>query len=585
VANEAGELYGPFGTELMDVHGTLWTPSVYGERITLIAATPATTGGASFRIASVAELFELDAQGQPKLEANPKNDLPCAEDAQCIGTSSFSTIEETQSAIGSYTFVSGGSSFVCSGGLVNDTDTETFIPYFLTANHCLSTGAEASTVEVVWDYYASSCNGSAPSRGSLPRSNGATLLRTGEFADFTFLRLSNVPGGRWFMGWETGRSAISNGTVLHRVSHPGGGPQVYSRTAVSSPPPFSCSGLPTSNYIYSSQLQGGTAGGSSGAPVLLDNGRIVGQFFGDCGENIDDNCDYDNLAVDGALASFFGEIATYLETDSSGAADLAVTEVTGPGGAVAPGASFDVATTVENIGGQPSNAYRLTFYLSSDRNIGSSDRSLGFVDRESLGPGERHARVTTVTAPGDLAPGRYYVGVVISGGDSNASNDTRSDATPLDVGGGGGSVSVTPALNGAWFNPPTAGQGLLIEVYPGIGKVFMAWFTFDTTQPGNAASATIGAAGHRWLTGLGDIDGNRVQFDVALTQGALFNQVEPAAETTTGFGTVVIEFASCGSATLTYIFPGAGRSGSIDLQRITSDSVSNCQTIQGIYGQ
>ena len=50
---------------------------------------------------------------------------------------------------------------------------------------------------------------------------------------------------------------------------------------------------------------------------------------------------------------------------------------------------------------------------------------------------------------------------------------------------------INPGLNGAWFNPVSSGQGFLIEVFPDINQVFLAWFTYDTTQPDPATSAQV----------------------------------------------------------------------------------------------
>src|SRR5208282_6184511 len=53
------------------------------------------------------------------------------------------------------------------------------------------------------------------------------------------------------------------------------------------------------------------------------------------------------------------------------------------------------------------------------------------------------------------------------------------------------------ALSGTWFNPPTSGQGLTVEVNPIAGQLFAAWFTY---APSGAAA---GAAGQRWFTAQG----------------------------------------------------------------------------------
>ena len=222
-------------------------------------------------------------------------------------------------------FVAGGSTFLCSGGLLNDKDDTSFIPYFLTARHCLSSQAVASTLEVFWDYFANGCLGPWPSLASRPRSSGALLLATGSASDFTFLRLLSIPPNRVLLGWTT--ASQGSLTALHRISHPLGLPHAYSRTAVTL---FSstCSGAPRPNYLYQFRDIGGIAGGSSGAPVLLPGGLTVGQLSGTCGVT-GDGC-IDNQ-VDGAFSTTFPSISQYINVPNS-SHTLSVTKIgTGSG--------------------------------------------------------------------------------------------------------------------------------------------------------------------------------------------------------------------------------------------------------------
>ena len=67
-------------------------------------------------------------------------------------------------------------------------------PYFLTANHCISTQTEAQSVTVYWNYNT----GDSPPGGT-PTTNGANLLVTGTSSDFSLLLLTgSVPGGLFF---------------------------------------------------------------------------------------------------------------------------------------------------------------------------------------------------------------------------------------------------------------------------------------------------------------------------------------------------------------------------------------------------
>jgi hypothetical protein len=123
------------------------------------------------------------------------------------------------------------------------------------------------------------------------------------------------------------------------------------------------------------------------------------------------------------------------------------------------------------------------------------------------------------------------------------------------------------ALSGNWYDPATSGQGLTIDVNPGSGTVFAAWYTYAP----NGAGA--GAAGQRWYTAqpMGFTPGTRsIPVTLYQTTGGVFDQPAPAPQTVpVGSGTLA--FQSCTAATLAYSFTGgssAGASGAISLQRV-----------------
>jgi hypothetical protein len=305
-----------FGRELV-FEGSLYTPSVSGPVVYLEIEIPSpktAAEGASFEIRELVELVAPRAlrTTQPRTEDVPS----CLIDATCVASSTFDEISSARAAVAHLQYVKGGNGFVCSGGLVNDKVTESFIPYLLTANHCFDSQASATTLEAYFDYKAAICNGASPSFG-VP-SLGATLLATNSSSDFTFVRLNSIPGGRAFLGWTT--APQPDGTKLHRVSHPFPdafalpAPQRYSSSNVTST--FgTCTSLPLSSYLYSTGGTGGTYGGSSGAPVLLAGGIIVGQLLGSCGTNLTAGCDkINNAYVDGRFSATFPSIQQYINT-------------------------------------------------------------------------------------------------------------------------------------------------------------------------------------------------------------------------------------------------------------------------------
>jgi len=347
-----GEEPRAFGLDLLGPDGDLWTPSVTGGVAFLEVEAPAKAASPASPGFSVAEVMEgVLAPPAPLRVAG------CLIDGTCVSTATLANIAEYRRAVGQLDFVIFPFEYLCSGALVNDTDTSTTIPYLLTANHCIDSQSAASTLEVFWDYKTAICDGSIPGLGSLPRSNGATLMATGEGSDFTLLRLTSIPSGRTLLGWNANASAVPNGTTLYRLSHPApfddeyALPQQFSRGTVrTSGVPF-CGDAPRPAFLYSQLNQGGTFGGSSGSPVILSSLQIVGQLTGGCGNNPDDGCDYGNSEIDGAFAASFPSLQAFLNP------------TTGPGSCATDADTlclnngrFKVEATFKTTGGQSGNA-------------------------------------------------------------------------------------------------------------------------------------------------------------------------------------------------------------------------------------
>lgn len=308
-----GEAPIEFGLELVGPDQDLWTPSIGGDWLFLEVAIPGTVlkGGPDFRFgfSEVVEIVKLNASGAVDQSGAIAAAVgECLIDATCIDESTLDVIEPYRHAVAHLQFVDGGDGFICSGGLLNDTDPAGFIPYLLTANHCFSTQAAASTLEAFWDYFTANCGGAFPDPATKPRSQGGTLLATGAGSDFTFLRLNNVPSGRVFLGWTS--TLPVNNTVLHRIAHPFGLPQFYSRSRVRTSGVNVCNGAPRPQFLYGELINGASFSGSSGSPVILTGGFVVGQLLGACGG--DDGCDYSNSQIDGSFATTFPAVQLWL---------------------------------------------------------------------------------------------------------------------------------------------------------------------------------------------------------------------------------------------------------------------------------
>jgi hypothetical protein len=367
-----------FGRELTAPEGDLWTPSVGGPEITLELALPAGAGGAgaaAFELDRVLEMVRPEMAagvGTAALQAGkaagsgltslinlrgprgltqqagpagtaapggvvtPSADTGCIIDGSCVSSSTLGIIASYRHAVGELFFMKDGNGYLCSGGLLND-KASSGTPYLLTANHCFSTQAPASSLQVFWDDETSSCNGAAPPLDSLPQSNGATLLASSLQSDFTFVQLGSVPGNRYYLGWTT--AAVPDGAVLSRLSFPcpdcpGGNPlaEVYSSTRRTVSPAYGDCGVDAdgrdwsnlTDFLYSTADQGATFPGSSGSPEVDAAGLVVGQLLGACGTQagLGFPCSAPTFynVVDGAFAVSYRSISHWLNPGSGAGA-------------------------------------------------------------------------------------------------------------------------------------------------------------------------------------------------------------------------------------------------------------------------
>lgn len=174
-----------------------------------------------------------------------------------------------------------GNSYVCSGAMIN-TRSSSWVPYLLTANHCISSASEARSLIAYFQFQTSTCNGVVPPLSSVPKVSGATYLTGAGISsgDYTLLRLSeDVPYGTWFLGWDGSSDAVPIGGSAIGVHHPAGSYKRISFGTRVTDQTITVTGLgtaPAAAYYKIRQDQGRTEGGSSGSPLINASGQIVG---------------------------------------------------------------------------------------------------------------------------------------------------------------------------------------------------------------------------------------------------------------------------------------------------------------------
>ncbi|MCU0234317.1 MAG: trypsin-like peptidase domain-containing protein, partial [Thermoanaerobaculales bacterium] len=320
---EAGALAGPFSGNGPRGTGELWLPALPGDTAYLQLRRygpggPEPTAQASFVLDAVGHLgaaFGAAAAGAKSFcdyNASCIVNLSCVEPAPAVA--------DARDAVALMLFVDEPYLYACSGGLLNTTANDG-TPYFLTANHCLSTGEVAATLETFFQWSVD-CGAPCPEQWGtpigVPSLLGAEVLATDRVGDYTLLRLdaAAAPPGTVLLGWTNEPVAFNHEQPLYRVSHPALAPQAYSEHRVDTGA-TACLQWPRGSWIYSRDVVGATEGGSSGSPVVNADGLVVGQLSGSCGLLAWFPClSRWHATADGAFASYYGEVEPWLDPGS-----------------------------------------------------------------------------------------------------------------------------------------------------------------------------------------------------------------------------------------------------------------------------
>lgn len=262
-------LRGPFTKLGPQSDGEFWTPMLPGDTAYFEVVGD---GPPRFDVADIVH-FDRSPFAEEDGGSNGNGVFPCHLDAMCEAVNDFA-----RRATGQMSYISGGSSFVCTGTLLNDLDSETVVPYFLTAAHCLSTQSEVNTLDVTWLWQRAGCGGALPNMGDLDVSSGGALVATRAANDFTFIRLNGAAmPGTALAGWTTA-TGLSNAQGIH---HPSGSWKRASfLDGVGACPGCVC--VDSFEYDYYNMDNGLVEGGSSGSGVFNSSGQLAGQLRGRC---------------------------------------------------------------------------------------------------------------------------------------------------------------------------------------------------------------------------------------------------------------------------------------------------------------
>ena len=262
-------VFGPFTDKGPWGSGEFWSGTVDGDTVVIEFYKKTDENEQGFEIFEISHILaELDW----RLRSNEPDVLNCEVDASCYG-------DPEKNAVARIVFNNDGP-YLCTGTLLSNVAQDR-TPYFLTANHCVSTQAIAQTAEVYWFYQTTSCN-SGVLRSWVHSPPGANLLAAQSSNDFALLRLlNNAPGGAVFAAWTS--TAQSTGTSVFGLHHPGGDYPPYISSYLRR---FTGSITRTNDYCSGTGLVNGygiewTTGaaepGASGSGLFTSNGhQLVG---------------------------------------------------------------------------------------------------------------------------------------------------------------------------------------------------------------------------------------------------------------------------------------------------------------------
>ncbi|MBF0464032.1 MAG: trypsin-like peptidase domain-containing protein [Nitrospirae bacterium] len=248
------------------------------------------------------------------------SELSCNVDVNC----SSSTAASYKNAVALIYFEKSDGGYLCSGSMIADTAASN-TNWFLTANHCISSGTEASTLVAYFGYRTSLCNGTVPSISNTSWVDGSDYIAgtsASDGTDFTLLKLhSNPPAGTYYLGWTT--NDISE--TVDGIHYPKGS---YERIAEGSVYSTSIlwSGINNEGFATINFTSGIIENGSSGSPLMLkSSGKIVGQLYGSDTSN---SCNSSTrIAIYGKFAKSYYNygLSAYLNSSSANNAGSSVT--------------------------------------------------------------------------------------------------------------------------------------------------------------------------------------------------------------------------------------------------------------------
>jgi len=323
---------------------TYWLPTVEGAEAALEIELPAGVSPARLKVSlpTVSHMVLLPTDTEAVARATGGSSS-CNQDVMCTSGN-----ETQMNAVAWMNFTERGMSYMCTGTLLNNTR-EDRTPYFLSANHCISSQTAASNLQTTWNYRSASCDSNQVSSAKQTLNGGAVLLYNSSRTDTSFMRLNGTPpSNAAFAGWNV--NPVTTGTAVFGIHNPQGDLQKYSSGQISQnvtcttlypDGSFWCTPSTLGNFYNATFSIGITEGGSSGSALFTSSGRqVIGQLYGG-----NSACNYrkgDNYYGRFDLA-YNAALKTWLSPTTGGGSAYTVTTSAGAGGTISPSGPVSVA--------------------------------------------------------------------------------------------------------------------------------------------------------------------------------------------------------------------------------------------------
>jgi lysyl endopeptidase len=473
-SNSTATLVGPVTADNIRRQGNIyWSPIVEGEAMTIEIFWPGQEAlPLDGRILRVSHLVVKPSEAALKAYSSSycEVNLACLSDSAAISKGK---------AVARMYFVKSGVAYVCTGTLLNNSRVDQ-TPYFLTAAHCISDQAVASTLNTYWFYDSSSCSTNSVSTSAVQRVNGAQLLYTNPNTyEVSLLRLNDTPpSGVVFSGWDS--SALTVGAMALGIHHPGGDLKKYASgnvvdTALSIL--LTNNNITYRNFTQAVWTTGLVEGGSSGSGLFSNAGsgeyRLRGTLTSGSGSCDDGG---QKTGIYSPFSSYYSAIQSYLN----------------------PTVTSPVVTPQSGWWWNPSESGRgfsveirngklfMAGYLYD-----SVGRATWFASSGAMYSSSSYTGTMTTYAAGQTLTGSYMTPVTT--GSSGTISLTFADATHGSLTWPGGTIPIerfnivsggvsAPAASfqpetGWWWNPAESGRGFSLEIQK--GTLFMAGYMYD----------------------------------------------------------------------------------------------------------